>query len=137
MMKESAGIVVKVKDKCLVCKRSKENSEEEKWAIPMGGIEEGEDPKDAAYREFYEEMGVSVDGVIKPLSRINRYNKLGQVKTILHVFIFKTDTEIIPDLDGAADGFEHTECAYMTLEEIKELNMSSGIKEVLTDVLNF
>ena len=25
----------------------------------------------------------------------------------------------------------------MTLEEIKELNMSSGIKEVLTDVLNF
>jgi hypothetical protein len=35
------------------------------------------------------------------------------------------------------DGFEHTECAYMTLEEIKKLNMSSGIKEVLTDVLNF
>jgi hypothetical protein len=35
------------------------------------------------------------------------------------------------------DGFEHTECDYMTLEEIKELNMSSGIKEVLTDVLNF
>jgi len=91
-MKQSAGIIVKVNDKCLVCKRASDINEPSKWAIPMGGIEEGEDPKDAAYREFYEEMGVSVDGVIKPLSRINRYNKLGQVKTILHVFIFKTDT---------------------------------------------
>jgi 8-oxo-dGTP pyrophosphatase MutT (NUDIX family) len=136
-MKQSAGIIVKVNDKCLVCKRASDINEPSKWAIPMGGIEEGEDPKEAAYREFYEEMGVSVDGVIKPLSRINRYNKLGQIKTILHVFIFKTDTEIIPDLDNAADGFEHTECDYMTLEEIKKLNMSSGIKEVLTDVLNF
>jgi 8-oxo-dGTP pyrophosphatase MutT (NUDIX family) len=136
-MKKSAGIIVKVNDKCLVCKRTADIDEPSKWAIPMGGIEEGEDPKDAAYREFYEEMGVSVDGVIKPLVRINRYNKLGQVKTILHVFIFKTDTEIIPDLENAVDGFEHTECDYMTLDEIKELTMSSGIKEVLTDVLNF
>jgi len=136
-MKQSAGIIVKVNDRCLVCKRAVEINEPSKWAIPMGGIEEGEDPKDAAYREFYEEMGVSVDGVIKPLSKINRYNKLGQIKTILHVFIFKTDTEIIPDLDGAVDGFEHTECEYMTLDQIKGLKMSSGIKEVLTEVLNF
>jgi len=35
------------------------------------------------------------------------------------------------------DGFEHTECAYMTLPQIEKLNMSSGIKEILTDVLNF
>ena len=132
-MKQTAGIIVLSDDKVLLCQRSDSGE----WAIPMGHMEEGEDPMDCAYREFYEEMGVSVDGVIKPLVRINRYNKSGQIKTTLHVFIFKTDTEIIPDLDGAADGFEHTECEYMTLEEIKELNMSSGIKEVLTDVLNF
>jgi 8-oxo-dGTP pyrophosphatase MutT (NUDIX family) len=136
-MKQSAGIIVKVNDKCLVCKRASDVNEPSKWAIPMGGIDEGEDPKDTAYREFYEEMGVSVDGVIKPLVRINRYNKLGNIKSILHVFIFKTDTEIIPDLENAVDGFEHTECDYMTLDEIKGLTMSSGIKEVLTDVLNF
>ena len=136
-MKQSAGIIVKVNDKCLVCKRTAEINEPSKWAIPMGGIEEGEDPKDAAYREFYEEMGVPVEEDIKPLGKINRYNKLGQIKTILHVFVLKTDTKIIPDLENAMDGFEHTECDYMTLEEIKELNMSSGIKEVLTEVLNF
>jgi 8-oxo-dGTP pyrophosphatase MutT (NUDIX family) len=136
-MKQSAGIIVKVNDKCLVCKRTAEIDEPSKWAIPMGGIEEGEDPKDAAYREFYEEMGVPVEQDIKSFVKINRYNKLGQIKTILHVFVLKTDTKIIPDLENAMDGFEHTECAYMTLEEIKKLNMSSGIKEVLTDVLNF
>jgi len=136
-MKQSAGIIVKVNDKCLVCKRTAEINEPSKWAIPMGGIEEGEDPKDAAYREFYEEMGVPVEEDIKPLGKINRYNKLGGIKTILHVFLLKTVTKIIPDLENAMDGFEHTECDYMTLEEIKELNMSSGIKEVLTDVLNF
>ena len=136
-MKQSAGIIVKVNDKCLVCKRTAEINEPPKWAIPMGGIEEGEEPKDAAYREFYEEMGVPVEQDIKSFVKINRYNKLGQIKTILHVFVLKTDTKIIPDLENAADGFEHTECDYMTLEEIKKLNMSSGIKEVLTDVLNF
>jgi len=136
-MKQSAGIIVKVNDKCLVCKRTAEINEPSKWAIPMGGIDEGEDPKDAAYREFYEEMGVPVEQDIKPFVKINRYNKLGQIKTILHVFVLKTDTKIIPDLENAMDGFEHTECDYMTMEEIQGLNMSSGIKEVLTDVLNF
>lgn len=136
-MKQSAGIIVKVKDRCLVCKRTPEIDEPSRWAIPMGGIEENEDPKEAAYREFYEEMGVEINDEIKSLGRINRLNKMGQVKTILHVFLYNTDTKVIPDLDNAMDGFEHTECAYLTLPQIEKLNMSSGIKEVLTDVLNF
>ena len=136
-MKQSAGIIVNVKDRCLVCKRTPEIDEPSRWAIPMGGIEENEDPKEAAYREFYEEMGVEINGEIKSLGRINRLNKMGQVKTILHVFLYNTDTKVIPDLDNAMDGFEHTECAYLTLPQIQKLNMSSGIKEVLTDVLNF
>jgi ADP-ribose pyrophosphatase YjhB (NUDIX family) len=103
-MKESAGIVVKVKDKCLVCKRSKENSEGEKWAIPMGGIEEGEDPKDAAYREFIEEMGVDIDGDIEFVGKINRFNKQGIQKSILHVFLYETNQRLIPDLENAKDG---------------------------------
>ena len=78
-MKESSGIIVKVKDKCLLGKRAKENEEPNKWAIPMGGIEEGEDPKEAAYREFIEEMGVEIDGDINSIGKINRYNKTGGI----------------------------------------------------------
>ncbi|WP_295814161.1 RNA pyrophosphohydrolase [uncultured Nitratireductor sp.] len=28
------------------------------WQMPQGGIDEGEDPRDAAYRELYEETGI-------------------------------------------------------------------------------
>lgn len=28
------------------------------WQMPQGGIDKGEDPKDAAYRELYEETGI-------------------------------------------------------------------------------
>lgn len=136
-MKESAGIIVKVNGRCLVCKRAADIDEPSKWAIPMGGMEEGETPRETAYREFNEEMGVSIDGVIKNIVKINRYNKLGKPKTTLHVFLYETDSKIIPDLNNAKDGFEHTECEYMTSEEIKGLKMSSGLKQVLLDVLNF
>jgi ADP-ribose pyrophosphatase YjhB (NUDIX family) len=94
-MKQSAGIIVKVKDKCLVCQRAQENEEPGKWAIPMGGIEEGEDPKEAAYREFIEEMGVDIDGDIESYGKINRYNKLGVQKSVLHVFTYETNQKIV------------------------------------------
>ena len=135
MMKESAGIVVKVKDKCLVCKRSKENSEEEKWAIPMGGIEPGEDPKEAAYREFIEEMGVEIDGDIEFVGKINRLNKQGVQKSFLHVFLYETNEIVIPDLENAMDGYEHSECGYAGKQEIEDLYVSSSIKELLLNFL--
>ena len=134
-MKESAGIVVKVKDKCLVCQRASDNTESGKWAIPMGGIEEGEEPKDAAYREFIEEMGVDIDGDIKSYGKINRYNKLGVQKSVLHVFTYETNQKIVPDLENAMDGFEHTQCQYMGRDEIENLYMSNGIKEILLNFL--
>lgn len=134
-MKQSAGIIVKVKDKCLVCQRAQENEEPGKWAIPMGGIEEGEDPKEAAYREFIEEMGVDIDGDIESYGKINRYNKLGVQKSVLHVFTYETNQKIVPDLENAMDGFEHTQCQYMGRNEIENLYMSNGIKEILLNFL--
>ena len=49
-MKQSSGIIVRCNNRILVCKRSTENSEGGKWAIPMGGIEEGETPEQQAVR---------------------------------------------------------------------------------------
>lgn len=134
-MKESAGIIVKVKDKCLVCQRASENTEPGKWAIPMGGIEPNEDSKEAAYREFIEEMGVEITDDIASVGKINRYNRFGEQKSILHVFLYETNQKVIPNLENAIDGFEHSQCQYMGKNEISELYMSNGIKELLLNFL--
>jgi len=37
------------------------DSEYDAWQMPQGGIDEGEDPRDAALRELWEETGVRAD----------------------------------------------------------------------------
>lgn len=38
-----------------------DNKEGDFWQMPQGGIDEGEDPKDAVFRELWEETGVTQD----------------------------------------------------------------------------
>jgi len=42
------------------------------WTIPKGEIDEGEDPLEAAKREFGEEIGVQIDGDFVPLMPIKQ-----------------------------------------------------------------
>jgi len=135
-MKESAGIIVKCKDKILICKRAKENEEPNKWAIPMGGVDPGEDIKDAAYREFVEEMGVDIEDDIRYLGLIHRYNKLGEVKSILHLYLYDNNVKIIPDLNNAKDGYEHSECGYYKKSDILNMNISQTLKEAILKQLS-
>ncbi len=37
---------------------------EKRWQMPQGGIDKGEDPKDAAHRELYEETGVVCAAIV-------------------------------------------------------------------------
>ena len=45
--------------------------------------------------------------------------------------MYETNDELIPNLDHAMDGHEHTECGYMTREEIEGLYMSDSIKNAI------
>lgn len=43
------------------------------WSIPKGEVEDGEEPRDAARREFAEELGVPVpDGPLEPLGTVRQ-----------------------------------------------------------------
>ena len=42
------------------------------WGIPKGGIDPGEDPLDAARREFQEETGFEVEGSFLPLGEVRQ-----------------------------------------------------------------
>jgi predicted NUDIX family NTP pyrophosphohydrolase len=47
------------------------------WSIPKGEYEPGDDPLDAAKREFFEETGVQIEGECRPLPPVRQ--KSGKV----------------------------------------------------------
>ena len=42
------------------------------WSVPKGEINEGEDPFEAAKREFTEETGFPIDGEFRPLDPVKQ-----------------------------------------------------------------
>ena len=61
-LRSGVGIVVlNKKNKIFVAKRI--DNPKNFWQMPQGGIDEGEDPKAAAYRELLEETGVNHQNV--------------------------------------------------------------------------
>jgi len=128
-MKQTAGIIVLSDDKVLLCQRSDSGE----WAIPMGHMEEGEEPIDCAYREFYEETNLEITDPVKSIGRIKK-KKNDKVKSILHIFLFEVDSEVEPNLEDAQDGHEHTECGYFNIEEIEELEMEESLKKFILKI---
>jgi predicted NUDIX family NTP pyrophosphohydrolase len=48
------------------------NRDEGAWMIPKGMVEPGEEPVDAALREFEEEVGTRLEGTPRPLCRVRQ-----------------------------------------------------------------
>ena len=128
-MKQTAGILILSDNKILLCKRS----DSRQWAIPMGHMEEGEEPIDCAYREFYEETNLEITDPINFIGRIKK-KKNSKVKSILHIFLFEVDSEVEPNLEDAQDGHEHTECGYFDIEEIEDLDMEESLKKFILKI---
>lgn len=117
--KRYAGIVVKCKDKVLLCKRNNQGSLPGEWSIPGGKIEQNETPIDGAAREFYEETNLKVESPITFCGFIKRYHRDGfKVKGAMYVFLMNVDNQIYPDLEKAKDGDEHTECGYFSIDTL-------------------
>ena len=90
------------------------------WSIPSGGIEEGEEPNEAAVREFFEETQIVI-----PLDKIelldiddSKYNR------DFYIYHYHADKYFEPTLD-----FEHTDWGWFTHREIPE-NTTPQIKHL-------
>lgn len=117
-MKEYAGVVVRANNKCLMCKRAPfHNFLPNVWSIPSGHMEKNETPREAAIREFVEETNMEVKN-LKYVSKIVNENDSGTPESIMYIFVMDLFDEVLPDLEGAIDGNEHSECGYFTEDNL-------------------
>ena len=132
-MKEYAGIVVRANNKCLMCKRASfHNFLPNVWSIPSGHVEEGETPRDGAIREFVEETNMVVKN-IKYVSAIINNDKEGNPESKMYIFVMNLSDEVLPNLEKAKDGHEHTECGYFSKNELPQT--TDKLKKVLEILL--
>lgn len=96
--------------------------------LPAGKLNIGEDPKDAAKREFEEEVGYKV-GSIKKVGEI--YPSVGYTNEVIHLFIatnlIKTKTKLDDD--------EDIELLLVDKDQISKLLSENVIKDAKTFVL--
>lgn len=134
--KRYSGVLVKSNDKVLLCKRNNYGSLPGEWSIPGGSIEIDEAPIDAAVREFYEETNLEIVEPITLCGMLKRYTRDGEnVKGLLYTFLMEIDSEMVPDLEKATDGSEHTECGYFTYNELPE-PIGGQLKKLIKIILD-
>lgn len=134
-MKRYAGIIVKSNGRVLLCKRNADGTYPGEWSIPGGTLEEGETPREGALREFFEETDYELNGGLKFAGTITRFNRDGtETRGMMYCYIHTVDEDIVPDLQKAKDGDEHTQCGYFYQNEIPS-PISPELYKILTKVL--
>lgn len=131
------GVILKYKDECLLCKRSPNFSHPNLWFVPAGKIEFGETPRESAVRELEEETNiVLLENDLEFIGTIPSILEIGKTNgDFIYLFLCEVQGKINPDLHGAVDGYEHTECDYFDREDILKLHMDSSLKETLIKIL--
>ena len=136
--KRYVGVVVKIDDKILLCKRNNQGSFRGMWSVPAGSIEKGENSIDAAVREFKEETNIDIkDGDLVFTGIVPRINRGGEhIKGYMYVYLYEPKDILYPDLENAVDGEEHTECGYFVWDQINNMNTGRHLKHLIEVILD-
>ncbi len=114
-MGNCAGILLKYKNQCLLCKRSQKGSLPGIWSVPGGHLEKGEKIEDGAIREFREETGLQIIDNLDYVATLN-----GGSRMKFYLFMYDIPRKIDIDLDSARDGYEHYECKWFNKKNLPE-----------------
>jgi 8-oxo-dGTP pyrophosphatase MutT (NUDIX family) len=135
--KRYVGVLVKCKDKVLLCKRNANGSYPGMWSIPAGKLESEESTMNAAKREFFEETAIDIDDEkLTFIGLIPRHTRDGKkVKGLMYVYIWEPKEEVMPDLENAIDGEEHTDAKYFSLNDIDPLSTGTYLHRLIEIIL--
>ena len=124
-----SGVIIKHEDRCLLCKRSEKYTHPNQWFIPAGQIETGESPRECAIRELYEETNLEFTesdlhfvGTIPTMD-----DEGGLTNDFIYLFICEIDHQMIPDLENAQDGKEHTKQVLVQKSKMVLISYSMNI----------
>jgi ADP-ribose pyrophosphatase YjhB (NUDIX family) len=121
------AVIVNEENKVLIVKRAPFRGSwmPNKHALVGGGIEQGEEPIDAARREVNEESGLKLNHFV------DSFNIISPPNTVDFVFIAKA-----PENQEVKLNEEHTEHGWYSLDEIKELDSVPMLYECIELALN-
>jgi len=107
--KQYAGVLIKVKNKFLLCKRSPNAGKYPNiWSIPSGHVDSGERTKEAAIRELAEETEIKIkDCTLLSIAR-DAGRKNGKPGNMF-IYLKELNSEVEPVIDQ-----EHSEWGYFT-----------------------
>lgn len=133
-VKSLCGVIVKSNDEVLLCKRAPNQSLPNIWSIPSGHLMDNESPREGAKREFEEETGLKC-GELSLVGFINGYGKIKN-NSFMHVYKMNLDEKILPNLQKAKDGHEHTMCKYFKYDNLPLTNENDQLREIIKKVLS-
>jgi ADP-ribose pyrophosphatase YjhB (NUDIX family) len=136
--KRYVGVIVKYEDKFLICKRNDESLGQGEWSIPAGKVDGDEKLEFSAKREFFEETAININNFeLEFAGIIPRYTRDGsKMKGLMYTYIINVDKQLIPDLEEAIDGSEHTDCGYFTLNDMKNMKINTFLYKLFEFMLN-
>lgn len=121
-----AAVFVEVEDKILLLKRQNHKTEPGRWGHPAGKVDMGEAVSVAAQRELFEETGIEI-GLDELEFRTNVFVRYPEYDFVFAMYRVKMLEK--PDVTIRSD--EHQTFAWVTLSEIRDMDMVTGTKECM------
>jgi 8-oxo-dGTP diphosphatase len=123
---EVAGCFCIWESKILYLKRHPGKPQGNKWGLPAGKREKGEDPRTCAAREVYEEAGIRINPA--ELEEVARhYIRFQDIDYIFYTF--KKSFKTVPPLTLGT--VEHVEAKWLSIAEVLALPLMFGGKEAI------
>ena len=134
--KRYTGVLFKNNDKVLLCKRNNTGELPGVWSIPAGKLDKNENPLVGARREFLEETNLKIKDGLNLCGFVTRKTRDNlNEKGLMYVFLLETDVKMIPDLENAIDGSEHTECGYFGIEDLPFGEQNDQLYTLIRNIL--